>query len=197
MILGVTTGQTILIHGAGSTVGYSAVQIALLRGARVLATAGSTYAGDLAAMGATVTSYGKGMAERVLEFAGGPVDLVLDTSPVGGALPDLVTIAGGGPRRVMTVSDFAAAAELGMRSNLDEDAPRATPSSPRTPRTPPVENSLSRSPRRSLSPTGEPRSRSAKPATPAANSSCFPTPVQHQPTSAHGHSRNDRASPTH
>jgi len=120
-IFGGTAGQTILIHGAGSTIGYAAVQIALLRGARVLATAGSTHAGDLAAMGATVTSYGKGMAERVLELAGGPVDLALDTAPVGGALPDLVTIAGGDPRRVMTVSDFAAAAELGVRSNLDED----------------------------------------------------------------------------
>src|ERR1022692_2399481 len=60
------------------------------------------------------------MAERVLEPPGGPVDLVLDTAPVGGALPDLVTIAGGDPRRVMTVSDFAAAAELGVRSNLGE-----------------------------------------------------------------------------
>jgi NADPH:quinone reductase-like Zn-dependent oxidoreductase len=119
-IFGGSTGQTILIHGAGSIIGYAAVQIALFRGARVLATAGSTYAGDLAAMGATVTSYGKGMAERVLELAGGPVDLVLDTAPVGGALPDLVTIAGGDPRRVMTVSDFAAAAELGVRSNLGE-----------------------------------------------------------------------------
>ena len=71
-IFGGTTGQVILIHGAGLTIGYAAVQIALLRGARVLATAGSTYAGDLAAMGATVTSYGQGMAERVLELAGGP-----------------------------------------------------------------------------------------------------------------------------
>jgi NADPH:quinone reductase-like Zn-dependent oxidoreductase len=119
-IFGGVTGQTILIHGAGSTIGYAAVQIALLRGARVLATAGSTHAGDLAAMGATVTSYGQGMAGRVLELAGGPVDLALDTAPVGGALPDLVTIAGGDPRRVMTVSDFAAAAGLGVRSNLDE-----------------------------------------------------------------------------
>lgn len=119
-ILGVTAGQTILIHGAGSTIGYAAVQIALLRGSRVYATAGSTYAAELAAIGATVTSYGEGMADRVRELAGGPVDLVLDTAPVGGALPDLITIAGGDPRRVMTISDFAAAAELGVRSNLDE-----------------------------------------------------------------------------
>ena len=119
-VLGGTAGQTILIHGAGSMIGYAAVQIALRRGARVLATAGRTHAGHLAAIGATVTSYGEGMAGRVRRFAGGPVDLVLDTAPAGGALPDLIAIAGGDPRRVMTISDFAAAAELGVRSNLTE-----------------------------------------------------------------------------
>jgi NADPH:quinone reductase-like Zn-dependent oxidoreductase len=124
-VFGPAAGQTILIHGAGSVIGYAAVQIALLRGARVFATAGSTYAGDLAALGATVTSYGEGMADRVRALAGGPVDLALDTAPVGGALPELITIAGGDPRRVMTISDFAAAAELGVRTNLTEGgAPR-------------------------------------------------------------------------
>lgn len=116
--LGEMAGQTILVHGAGSTIGYAAVQIALRRGARVLATAGPTYAGDLAATGAMVTSYGEGIAGRVLELAGGPVDLVLDTAPAGGALPGLIAIADGDPRRVMTISDHAAAAELGARSNL-------------------------------------------------------------------------------
>ncbi|MGH3262980.1 MAG: alcohol dehydrogenase catalytic domain-containing protein, partial [Trebonia sp.] len=42
--LGLDPGKTILIHGAGSTIGYAAVQIALLRGMRVIATAGQTYA---------------------------------------------------------------------------------------------------------------------------------------------------------
>jgi NADPH:quinone reductase-like Zn-dependent oxidoreductase len=119
-VFGGTTGQTILIHGAGSIIGYAAVQIALLRGARVFATAGRTYADDLGALGATVTGYGPGMTERVRELAGGPVDLALDTAPVGGALPDLITIVGGDPRRVMTISDFGAAAELGVRTNLTE-----------------------------------------------------------------------------
>jgi NADPH:quinone reductase-like Zn-dependent oxidoreductase len=119
-VFGVTAGKTVLIHGAGSIIGYAAVQIALLRGAQVFATAGSTYAGELAALGAGVTGYGPGLAERVLELAGGPVDLALDTAPVGGALPDLIAVAGGDPRRVMTISDFAAAAELGVRSNLTE-----------------------------------------------------------------------------
>ena len=119
--LGVSAGQTLLVNGAGTTVGFAAVQIGLLRRARVVATAGDTYAGPLRAMGATVTSYGDGLAGRVAQAAGGPVDLVLDTAPPSGALPDLIQAAGGDPRRVLTASDFAAAAELGVRDSFHED----------------------------------------------------------------------------
>ena len=97
------------------------MQIALLRGMRVLATAGETYAQRLRALGAQVTAYGDGMVERVTEINGGPADLVLNTAPVGGSLPDLVQIAGGDPKRVLTISDFAAAAELGVRDTFHED----------------------------------------------------------------------------
>lgn len=119
--LELSAGHTILIHGAGSTIGYAAVQIALIRGARVIATAGPTYAGRLRDLGAAVTSYGDGMVERVGAISRGPVDLVLDTAPAGGALPDLVRIAGGDPNRVLTISDFAAAAELGVRDSFREE----------------------------------------------------------------------------
>jgi len=118
--LGLTREHTILIHGAGSTIGFAAVQIARIRGAQVVATAGQTYAQRLRDSGATVTDYGDGMAERVGTIAHGPVDLVLDTAPVGGALPDLVQIAGGDPRRVLTISDFAAAKELGVRDSFED-----------------------------------------------------------------------------
>ncbi|MGH3380700.1 MAG: hypothetical protein ACRDP6_38795 [Actinoallomurus sp.] len=40
------------MHGAGSTVGFAAVRIAALRGARVIATAGEAYADALRATGA-------------------------------------------------------------------------------------------------------------------------------------------------
>jgi NADPH:quinone reductase-like Zn-dependent oxidoreductase len=119
--LRLTPEHTILIHGAGSTIGFAAVQIALIRGARVIATAGQTYAQRLRDLGAAVTAYGDGMAERVGAISGGPVDLVLNTSPAGGALPSLVQIAGGDPKRVLTISDFAAAAELGVRDSFHEE----------------------------------------------------------------------------
>jgi NADPH:quinone reductase-like Zn-dependent oxidoreductase len=120
--LGLSPEHTILIHGAGSTIGFAAVQIALIRGARVIATAGPTYAPRLRDLGAAVTAYGDGMTERVSAISGGPVDLVLDTAPAGGALPSLVQIAGGDPKRVLTISDFAAAAELGVRDSFHEES---------------------------------------------------------------------------
>jgi NADPH:quinone reductase-like Zn-dependent oxidoreductase len=107
-------GKTVLVHGAGTTVGYAAVQIAIEHGARVLATAGETYAKELRALGAEVTGYGEGMAERVTALAGGPVDLAFDAAPVSGALPVLLQTVRS-PRDVLTVSDFGSAKELGAR----------------------------------------------------------------------------------
>ncbi len=123
--LGCSAGDTVLIHGAGSMVGYAAVQIALIRGVTVIATAGETYAEALRAMGATVTGYGDGMVERITELHDGSVDWALDTAPVDGALPDLVAVAGGDPKRVLTISHFQTAKELGVRDSFsaaDQDA---------------------------------------------------------------------------
>lgn len=125
--LGVQPGELLLVHGAGSTVGEAAVRLALHRGVRVIATAGPTRAAALEEIGALVTGYGDGMAERVAALAGGRVDRALDTAPTGGridradlaspgggSLPTLIELTGD-PDRVLTVSDFAAAAELGTR----------------------------------------------------------------------------------
>ena len=117
--MGVAPGETLLVHGAGGTVGFAAVQIALARGARVIATAGDTYADDLRGFGAAVTSYGDGMVERVRELAGGPVDHVLDAAPpsVGAVAPLIELVAE--PGRVVTISNHDEARRLGARVNLD------------------------------------------------------------------------------
>lgn len=130
--LGVQPGELLLVHGAGSTVGEVAVRLALHRGVRVIATAGPTRAAALEEIGARVTGYGDGMAERVAALAGGRVDRALDASPTGGridraeqaspaggSLPTLIELTGN-PDRVLTVSDFAAAAELGTRTTQIE-----------------------------------------------------------------------------
>jgi NADPH:quinone reductase-like Zn-dependent oxidoreductase len=119
-LLGVRPQHTVLINGAGTTVGFAAVQIALMRGTRVIAAAGETFADRLRGMGAAVTSYGDGMVERVLHLTGKSPDLILDTAPASGVLPALVRIAGD-PKRVLTVVDFAAAKELGVRDSFGGD----------------------------------------------------------------------------
>jgi NADPH:quinone reductase-like Zn-dependent oxidoreductase len=117
--LGVSAGHTVLIHGAGTTIGFAAVQIALHQGARVLATAGETYAQRLRDLGASVTGYGPGLVERVEALGAGTADLVLDTAPASGTLPDLIRIAGGEPKHVLTIVDIEAARELGARDTFE------------------------------------------------------------------------------
>jgi NADPH:quinone reductase-like Zn-dependent oxidoreductase len=99
-LLQLTAGQTVMVNGGGTMTGFAAVQIALLRGAHVIATAGETFAGRLRELGAKVTPYGDGIVERVRELAGGAPDFALHTAQVKGTLPDLVKIVDGDPKRV-------------------------------------------------------------------------------------------------
>ena len=105
-LLGLSAGQTLLVNGGGTMVGFAAVQIALMRGAQVIATAGETFAGRLRDLGAKVTPYGEGMVERVRALAQGAPDLAFHVALAPGALPDLVAIVDGDPHRVMSISDF-------------------------------------------------------------------------------------------
>ena len=105
-LLGLTAGQTLMVNGGGTMTGFAAVQIALLRGAHVIATAGETFSGRLRELGAKVTPYGDGMVERVRELAGGAPDFALHTAQVKGALPDLVKIVDNDPKRVLSFADF-------------------------------------------------------------------------------------------
>lgn len=118
--MGVERGSTLLVHGAGGMVGFAAVQVALRRGVRVIATAGPSLADQLEDFGAFVTPYGEGMPDRVRALAGGDVDLVLDTPrPSAGTMAELIALAGGVPSRVVTISNHDEARRLGARVNLD------------------------------------------------------------------------------
>ncbi len=122
--LGVAKGHTFVVHGGGTMMGFAAVQMGLLRGARVVAAAGETFADRLRAMGAEVTPYGPGMVQRVREIASGSPDLILDTVLHSGVLPDLVEIAGGDARRVLTIgADFESAQALSVRHSFTETVP--------------------------------------------------------------------------
>jgi len=104
-LLPLTAGQTLMVNGGGTMTGFAAVQIALLRGAHVIASAGVTFADRLRELGAKVTPYGEGMVERVRELAGGAPDFALHTAQVKGTLPDLVKIVDGDPKRVFSFAD--------------------------------------------------------------------------------------------
>ena len=105
--LAVAAGHTVLVQGASGAVGSVAVQFALARGARVVGTASEANHAFLRSLGAEPTTYGPGLPDRVRALAPAGVDAVFDCA--GGALPDLVAVAGD-PARVVTIADLGAAA---------------------------------------------------------------------------------------
>lgn len=111
-VLGVTSGQTVVINGASGSVGLAAVQFARGRGARVIGTAGASNQDYVREFGAEPTTYGDGLVERVRALAPEGVDSALDASG-GGALPALVELTGS-PEHVVTIADYAGAQETGV-----------------------------------------------------------------------------------
>jgi NADPH:quinone reductase-like Zn-dependent oxidoreductase len=109
---GVGDGQTLLVNGAAGGVGTAAVQLARVRGARVIGTAGERNQEFLRSLGAEPTTYGAGLVERVRALAPDGVDLAFDTAGRGG-VPDLIALTGD-PARVATIADFSVAA-LGVK----------------------------------------------------------------------------------
>lgn len=88
--LGDLDGRTLLVHAAAGGVGSLAVQIAVARGARVIGTASERNHEFLRGLGAEPVAHGDGLADRVLDLAGGPVDAVADF--VGGQLETTLAV---------------------------------------------------------------------------------------------------------
>ncbi|MFF1922754.1 NADP-dependent oxidoreductase [Streptomyces sp. NPDC058221] len=120
--LGVGSGGTLLVNGASGSVGSAAVQLAVVRGARVIGTASPANHEYLRSLGAEPVAYGEGLTERVRALAADGVDLALDVAG-SGVLPELIGLAGGAAH-VITVADFAGAQEHGVRFSRG-DAGRA------------------------------------------------------------------------
>ncbi len=117
-LLGLRSGQTILINGAAGGVGLAAVQLARARGARVIGTASEANHEYLRGLGAEPTTYGDGLVDRVRQLAPDGVDLAFDAAGHG-ALPDLIELTGS-PDNVVTIADFTAP-ELGVRVSTGRD----------------------------------------------------------------------------
>lgn len=115
-------GATLLVDGAAGGVGTALTQLAVARGLRVIGTASPGHHEHLRRLGATPTTYGAGLAERVAALAPEGVDGAIDV--VGkGSVPVLLGITGD-PSRVVTVADFGAGS-LGVKV-ADSNLGRAT-----------------------------------------------------------------------
>jgi NADPH:quinone reductase-like Zn-dependent oxidoreductase len=111
------TGTSI---GGGGSVGIIATQLAVARGVTVISAVGEHDQTLARELGATPVRYGAGVAGRVRAL--GAVDAVFDAAGQG-VLADAVALAGG-PKRVITLSD-PAAADFGVA--LSEPTPDRAP----------------------------------------------------------------------
>jgi NADPH:quinone reductase-like Zn-dependent oxidoreductase len=107
----VGTGDTVLIHGASGGVGLMAVQLAVARGAKVVATASPARHDQLRKYGAEPVAYGEGLADRVRAI--GSVDAALDLVGTDEALDTSVELVAD-RGRIATIAGFARAGELGI-----------------------------------------------------------------------------------
>jgi NADPH:quinone reductase-like Zn-dependent oxidoreductase len=112
--IGLTGGETVLIHAAAGGVGAAAVQIAVARGARVIGTAGPGRHEFLRGLGAQPVSYGEGLAERVRALAPAGVDAAIDAVGTDEAVDVSVELVAD-RSRIATIAAFGRGAELGLR----------------------------------------------------------------------------------
>jgi NADPH:quinone reductase-like Zn-dependent oxidoreductase len=108
-LLGVRAGDTIFVDGGAGGVGAVAVQMAVARGARVIASASQANQDYLREIRAIPVLYGEGVAARVRAAAGGRVDAVFD---VAGKTPvqELISLVSE-PSQVLSIANFAAGQE--------------------------------------------------------------------------------------
>ncbi|NQX12217.1 NADP-dependent oxidoreductase [Microbacteriaceae bacterium VKM Ac-2855] len=108
----VGAGDTVLIHGASGSVGLLAVQLARIRGARVIGTASERNHELLARFGAEPVAYGPGLVERIRAVAPHGIDAALDTVGTDEAL-DVSVVVTPLKTRIATIAGFARASAIG------------------------------------------------------------------------------------
>ncbi|MGY4643869.1 NADP-dependent oxidoreductase [Cellulomonas sp. URHB0016] len=114
---GTHDGDVVLVHGGSGAVGRMAVQLAVLRGARVVATASPETHDDLRELGAIPVAYGDGLVDRLRDVAQdtGPLTVAIDTVGSDEALDTSVALVAD-RSRIATIAGFGRAADLGVRA---------------------------------------------------------------------------------
>jgi NADPH:quinone reductase-like Zn-dependent oxidoreductase len=103
--------ETVVISAAAGGVGTIAVQLARLKGARVIGLASGPHHQWLADHGAIPVSYGEGVAERIRQA--GPIDAFIDG--YGHGYVELELELGVRPERINTIVDFPAVEKHGVK----------------------------------------------------------------------------------
>jgi len=111
---GVGPGDTVVIHGASGGVGLMAVQIAVVRGARVIGTAGEGMHEYLRQLGAEPVTYGDGLTARIRELAPDGVDAAIDTVGTEEAIDSSIALVSD-RSRIATIAAFQRGFALGIK----------------------------------------------------------------------------------
>jgi NADPH:quinone reductase-like Zn-dependent oxidoreductase len=110
----VAAGDTVLIHGAGGGVGLFVTQLAVLKGARVIATASPRRHDSLRDYGAVPVEYGPGLSERVKAAAGGEVNIAMDLVGTDEAVEVSLELISD-PTRIATIAAFTKVEGTGIK----------------------------------------------------------------------------------
>jgi NADPH:quinone reductase-like Zn-dependent oxidoreductase len=100
--IGLRSGDTVLIGGAGGGVGVFAVQLAKLAGATVIGTASPSTFEFLRQLGAEPVEYGPGLADRILALA--PAGVTAAADLFGTETAETALALGVPPQRISTIA---------------------------------------------------------------------------------------------
>lgn len=114
-------GETVVVLGAGGSVGRILIQLGAAQGIRMIGVAAARDADLIRALGGEPVTYGDGAFDRVAEIAAA-VDAVVDAAGHGGI--EEAVAATGDPTRVVTLSDPTA---LQYGAKLTEPGPDRAP----------------------------------------------------------------------
>ncbi|MFY9712853.1 MAG: NADP-dependent oxidoreductase [Microbacterium sp.] len=112
--LGVSAGDTLLVHGGSGAVGQAAVQFAVAWGATVVATASPARHDQVRELGAIPVSYGPGLLGQVREAAPGGITVALDCAGTDEAIQACLDLVADRDR-IATIVRGADAAGFGIR----------------------------------------------------------------------------------